>query len=119
MITGQGLGERSRSTSGAASTRRCIAAFSFSIPSKTLPRVRQPLLVVQPMLDREIPVHHGEQLAQLARSRPRAKTTDFVQLQGVNHLLARAVTGEVARVWHAGAAQRQPCGDARADLLAR
>jgi hypothetical protein len=65
-------------------------------PSKTLSRVRQPLLVVQPMLDREIPAYHGEQLAQLARSRPRAKSTDFVQLEGVNHLLARAVTGEVA-----------------------
>ena len=71
-------------------------SFLLFDPSKTLPRVRQPLLVVQPMLDREIPVYHGEQLAQLARSRPRAKVTDFVQLEGVNHLLARAVTGEVA-----------------------
>ncbi len=71
-------------------------SFLLFDPSKTLPRVRQPLLVVQPMLDREIPVYHGEQLAQLARSRPRAKTTDFVQLEGVNHLLARAVSGEVA-----------------------
>jgi pimeloyl-ACP methyl ester carboxylesterase len=71
-------------------------SFLLFDPSKTLPRVRQPLLVVQPMLDREIPVYHGEQLAQLARSRPRAKVTDFVQLEGLNHLLARAVTGEVA-----------------------
>jgi fermentation-respiration switch protein FrsA (DUF1100 family) len=71
-------------------------SFLLFDPSKTLPRIRQPLLVVQPMLDREIPSYHGEQLAQLARSRPRAKVTDFVQLEGVNHLLARAVTGDVA-----------------------
>ncbi len=63
-------------------------------PAQALARVRQPLLVVQPMLDREIPPHHGEQLVQLARSRPRAKTTDFVQLTGVNHLLTPATTGE-------------------------
>ncbi len=64
-------------------------------PAKTLARVRQPLLVVQPMLDREIPPRHGEQLMQLGRSRPRAKITDFVQLQDVNHLLTPATTGDV------------------------
>jgi len=71
-------------------------SFLLFDPATTLARVRQPLLVVQPMLDREIPAYHGEQLAQLARSRPRARTTDFVQLDGVNHLLVRATTGEVA-----------------------
>jgi hypothetical protein len=54
------------------------------------------MLVIQPMLDREVPAYHGEQLAQLARSRPRAGATAFVQLTGVNHLLARATTGEIA-----------------------
>jgi pimeloyl-ACP methyl ester carboxylesterase len=71
-------------------------SFLLFDPAKTLPRTRQPLLVVQPMLDKEIPVYHGEQLAQLGRSRPRAKVTDLVQLEGVNHLLARAITGDVA-----------------------
>ena len=61
-----------------------------------LSRVRQPLLIVQPDLDKEIPVYHGEQLAQLGRSRPRAHGTEFVRLPGLNHLLARAVTGAVA-----------------------
>jgi pimeloyl-ACP methyl ester carboxylesterase len=71
-------------------------SFLLFDPSASMARIRQPLLVVQPMLDREIRSFHGEQLAQLARSRQRAKTSDFVQLEGVNHLLARAVTGEVA-----------------------
>ena len=65
-------------------------------PAQVIVRLRQPMLIVQPALDREVPGHHGEQLAQLGRSRPRAKSTDFVQLPGVNHLLARATTGEVA-----------------------
>ncbi len=71
-------------------------SFLLFDPAPMLARVRQPLLIVQPALDREVPPHHGQQLAQLGRSRQRAKSTDFVQLAGVNHLLATATTGEVA-----------------------
>jgi pimeloyl-ACP methyl ester carboxylesterase len=71
-------------------------SFLMFEPAQVIVKVRQPMLVMQPMLDREVPAYHGEQLAQLARSRPRAGTTEFVQLAGVNHLLARAVTGEIA-----------------------
>lgn len=71
-------------------------SFLMFDPSHAIVKVRQPMLVVQPMLDREVPAYHGEQLAQLARSRPRAKPAEFVQLAGVNHLLARATTGEIA-----------------------
>jgi pimeloyl-ACP methyl ester carboxylesterase len=70
-------------------------SFLLFDPAQTLQRVRQALLVLQPALDREVPSHHGEQLAQLARSRQRARTTDVVQLAGVNHVLAQAITGEV------------------------
>jgi uncharacterized protein len=85
-------------------------------PSKTLARLRQPILVVQPMLDRELPVHHGEQLAQLARSRPRAAATDFVQLAGLNHILAHAVTGDVAE--YGTLAQRSISPEATRELTA-
>ena len=71
-------------------------SFLMFEPAQVIVKVRQPMLVVQPMLDREVPAYHGEQLAQLARSRPRAKPAEFVQLAGVNHLLARATTGEIA-----------------------
>jgi pimeloyl-ACP methyl ester carboxylesterase len=70
-------------------------SFLLFDPSAAIVKVRQPMLVIQPMLDREVPPHHGEQLAQLARSRQRAGATAFVQLTGVNHLLARATTGEI------------------------
>jgi pimeloyl-ACP methyl ester carboxylesterase len=71
-------------------------SFLMFEPAQVIVKVRQPMLVMQPMLDREVPAYHGEQLAQLARSRPRARATEFVQLAGVNHLLARAETGEIA-----------------------
>ena len=71
-------------------------SFLMFDPAQAIVKVRQPMLVVHPILDREVPPHHGEQLAQLARSRPRAGATEFVQLTGVNHLLARATTGEIA-----------------------
>lgn len=71
-------------------------SFLMFDPAQALTRVRQPMLIVQADLDREIPLYHGEQLAQLARSRLRAGGTDFVRLPGLNHLLTRATTGDVA-----------------------
>ena len=71
-------------------------SFLMFEPAQVIVKVRQPMLVMHPMLDREVPAYHGEQLAQLARSRPRAKETEFVQLAGVNHLLARSATGDIA-----------------------
>ena len=65
-------------------------------PAQMINRTRQPMLIVQPALDREVPAYHGDQIAQLARSRIRARGTEFVQLPDVNHLLARAKTGDVA-----------------------
>jgi pimeloyl-ACP methyl ester carboxylesterase len=70
-------------------------SFLLFDPTEAIVKVRQPMLVVHPMLDQEVPAYHGEQLAQLARSRPRAGATEFVQLTGVNHLLARATTGDI------------------------
>jgi fermentation-respiration switch protein FrsA (DUF1100 family) len=71
-------------------------SFLLFDPAQAIVKVRQPMLLVHPMLDQEVPAYHGEQLAQLARSRPRAGPTEFVQLTGVNHLLARATTGDIA-----------------------
>ena len=70
-------------------------SFLLFDPAQAIVKVRQPMLVAHPMLDQEVPAYHGEQLAQLARSRPRSGPTEFVQLTGVNHLLARATTGDI------------------------
>jgi hypothetical protein len=71
-------------------------SFLMFDPAQAIAHTRQPLLVVQADLDNEVPTSHGEQLAQLARSRIKAAGTDYVHLPGLNHLLARAQTGRVA-----------------------
>jgi pimeloyl-ACP methyl ester carboxylesterase len=70
-------------------------SFLLFDPAQAVARTRQPLLVVQADLDKEVLPFHGEQLAQLARSRLKAGATDFVHLPGLNHLLVRAQTGTV------------------------
>jgi pimeloyl-ACP methyl ester carboxylesterase len=71
-------------------------SFLLFDPAQALGKTRQPVLVVQADLDGEVPKSHGEQLAQLSRSRVKAQPTELVHLPGLNHLLARAQTGSVA-----------------------
>ncbi|HVL68930.1 MAG TPA: alpha/beta fold hydrolase [Vicinamibacterales bacterium] len=65
-------------------------------PAKVMPRVRQPLLIIQGDLDRQVLPYHADRLAELARARKRKAPVEVVHLPGVNHLLVRATTGEVA-----------------------
>ncbi|MCY4658844.1 MAG: alpha/beta fold hydrolase [Acidobacteria bacterium] len=64
-------------------------------PRESIRRMRQPILVLHGELDREVPAHHAERLAELIRDRGRS-TVDVVPVAGVNHLLVPAVTGGVA-----------------------
>jgi uncharacterized protein len=64
-------------------------------PARVMPRVKQPILIVQGDLDTQVPPHHAEQLATLARQRKKAAPVETVHLAGVNHLLVKATTGEV------------------------
>jgi len=63
-------------------------------PAKIMPRVSQPVLILQGDLDTQVPPHHAEQLAELARQRKKATPVEAVHLPGVNHLLVKATTGE-------------------------
>ena len=65
-------------------------------PAEVMPRIEQPLLIVQGDLDTQIPPHHAEKLAALARARKKdAGGVEVVHLPGINHLLVPATTGEV------------------------
>jgi uncharacterized protein len=64
-------------------------------PAKIMPQIKQPLLIVHGDLDTQVPPHHAEQLAELARKRKKAPPVEAVHLPGVNHLLVKATTGEV------------------------
>jgi fermentation-respiration switch protein FrsA (DUF1100 family) len=94
VITGKGLESLSSDIRRRVDTPTYRSFLTFD-PAQAINKTRQPLLVVQAGLDAEIPAHHGQQLAQLARSRIKAGPTGFVQLPGLNHLLARAETGRV------------------------
>ena len=59
-------------------------------------KVRQPILVVHGELDRQVPIHHADELAQLARARAKAGAADYVKLPALNHIFVPATTGEVS-----------------------
>ena len=68
----------------------------LSDPAAVMPKLKQPILVIQGDLDAQVPPHHAEKLGDLARARKKgAGPVEVVHLPGVNHLLVPATTGEV------------------------
>jgi pimeloyl-ACP methyl ester carboxylesterase len=69
-----------------------------------LPKVRQPILILQGERDAQVPPHHADKLAELARSRRKtgAEDVQVVKVPGVNHLLVQAETGEVSEYGRLG-----------------
>jgi pimeloyl-ACP methyl ester carboxylesterase len=67
-------------------------------PASVIPKVRQPLLIVQGELDKQVLPYHADKLAELARARKKmpADSVEVVKLPGVNHLLVPADTGDVS-----------------------
>lgn len=65
-------------------------------PGRVLEDVEQPVLIVHGQLDRQIPVSHAERLAEMARTTSDSKAVALTTVRGVNHLLAPAITGQVA-----------------------
>jgi dipeptidyl aminopeptidase/acylaminoacyl peptidase len=65
-------------------------------PAQVMPKVKQPLLIIQGDLDTQVPPAHAEHLAELARARKKAATVETVHIPGVNHLFVPATTGEVS-----------------------
>ena len=73
-----------------------FASYLAFDPAKVMKDVRQPMLIVQGALDRQVPAHHADALAELARARKRRTRVDVVTVAGVNHLLVPATTGEIS-----------------------
>ena len=65
-------------------------------PAKVVKDVRQPILVIQAELDRQVPPPHGDRLLALARARKKDPGAELVTIPGINHLLVPAKTGEVS-----------------------
>jgi pimeloyl-ACP methyl ester carboxylesterase len=65
-------------------------------PAKLMPKIGQPILIIQGDLDRQVFAHHADDLARLARARKKGGPVEVLHLPGINHLLVPATTGEVS-----------------------
>ena len=63
-------------------------------PAKVVPEVRQPILILQGMLDTHVDPSNADRLLALAKARKNAPPVDIVKVPGVNHLLVPAASGE-------------------------
>ena len=72
-------------------------SFLAFTPASVMSKVKQPLLLLQGDIDRQVPVHHADRLADLARARKKvpADAVQVVKLDGVNHLLVKGKTGDL------------------------
>jgi pimeloyl-ACP methyl ester carboxylesterase len=64
-------------------------------PARVMKDVNQPILIVQGMLDVQVPPSNADRLEALARERKKSPPVDVVKVAGVNHLLVPAKTGEI------------------------
>jgi pimeloyl-ACP methyl ester carboxylesterase len=64
-------------------------------PAVVMPKVKQPILVIQGDLDQQVAPHNGDQLGELARKRKKAGPVEVLHLPGINHLLVPAKSGDV------------------------
>jgi hypothetical protein len=65
-------------------------------PAPLFRKVQQPILILHGELDRQVPIHHADELAQLARGRAKGGDVELVKFPTLNHLFVPATTGEVA-----------------------
>ena len=64
-------------------------------PARVIKDVEQPILILHPDLDRQVPAAHADKLAELAKKSD-SKSVEVITVRGVNHLLVPATTGEVS-----------------------
>ena len=64
-------------------------------PAKVIKDVEQPILILHPELDRQVPVTHADKLAELAKKGD-SRSVEVITVRGVNHILVPATTGEVS-----------------------
>ena len=94
VITGKGWEQFS------AADRRLVDTPEFQSiltndPSKVMPDVKQPILILQGELDTQVAPSNADRLAGLARARKNAPPVQVARVPGINHLLVPATTGEV------------------------
>ncbi len=94
VLTGKGWESLPQGLRSQADTAWFQSLLAFD-PAKVMPDVRQPILIVQGLLDVQVPPANADRLEALARARKNAGAVETAKIPGVNHLLAAAATGEV------------------------
>jgi pimeloyl-ACP methyl ester carboxylesterase len=95
VLNGKGWDEIPEELRQAADTPWFESLLRFD-PAKVVKKVKQPILIVQGDLDRQVPLAHADQLVALAQRRGTKRVFNVAVIPGVNHLLAAARTGEVS-----------------------
>jgi pimeloyl-ACP methyl ester carboxylesterase len=93
-ISGQGWEGIPADTRRAAETPWFRSFLQFD-PAQVIKDVRQPILIIQGELDKQVLPAHADRLAQLAKGRKKAADVQEVKLPGINHLLVSAKTGDI------------------------
>jgi pimeloyl-ACP methyl ester carboxylesterase len=71
-------------------------SFLLYDPAKVMPKIKQPILIVQGELDTQVLPANADALAALAHARKKAGPAELLHLTGLNHLLVPATTGELS-----------------------
>jgi pimeloyl-ACP methyl ester carboxylesterase len=93
VLTGKGWEEIPLALRKQAETAWFQSFLAFD-PGKVMPEARQPILIVQGMLDTQVTSANADRLEALARARKNAPPVEVVKMPGINHLLLPATTGE-------------------------
>lgn len=65
-------------------------------PAEIMERIRQPVLILQGALDKQVQPYHAERLAEMARNRRRKAPVEIQVFPGLNHLMVEAKTGDIS-----------------------
>jgi pimeloyl-ACP methyl ester carboxylesterase len=96
VIKGTGWADLPAAARRVADTPWFYSFLTFD-PEKAMNETRQPVLIVQGDLDKQVAPHHADTLAKYARDRKGTKSAvEVVKVPGINHLLVTAKTGDVS-----------------------
>lgn len=93
VLTGKGWEELPPDIRKAAESP-WFQSFLVFDPAKVMKDIRQPMLILQGTLDTQVAPAQAEKLATLANARKKGGAVQLTMVEGVNHLLVPAQTGE-------------------------
>ena len=94
-ITGQGWDSLPPEVRARADSPWYKSLLTFE-PAAVMSKIKQPVLVIQGELDKEVLPHHSKRLTEAANTRKKVAPATLVSLPGLNHLLVPAKSGDTS-----------------------